>query len=169
MGGSAIMGSARDTRESLLSEPEEPSRRGKRSCCASVLECCMCLGRATILPRHPSYSEPQRRWYRPFEGCRSGIYQTFADPSYSPLSKLISIFVLGCVIVSIATIIVRQEPFAHHEPTKSILKWTEVVCVLVFTVEYAIRLLTCPHLCRFLFTFFSIVCQLLVAASGRVD
>tara|TARA_B110001452_G_scaffold227882_1_gene202997 strand:+ start:224 stop:1600 length:1377 start_codon:yes stop_codon:yes gene_type:complete len=156
MGGSAV-GSTRDTRESLLSEPEDPAHRGKRSCCARIRDCCSCLGRATILPRYPSYNQEERRWYRPFVGCRSGIYQTFADPSYSPLSKLVSIFVLLCVLVSIATIIIRQEPFAHHEPQKSILRWTEVVCVLVFTVEYVIRLFTCPHLCRFLFTFFSFI------------
>lgn len=107
-----------------------------------------------LLVEHGHHTHhPQRRSLVRCADCirakRGLIYQTFDDPTHSGLAKAIAVTVLMFIVISIVDIIIEQEAFAQTEPIKSILSAVETVAIIVFTIEFLVRLATCPHLGRF--------------------
>jgi hypothetical protein len=86
---------------------------------------------------------------------RKKIYNTFDDPSYNLPSKVISVVMMLVILISTLAFILETElldggAFFHvKDDAKTIFERIEFICVILFTIDYLVRLLSCPKLCRF--------------------
>mmetsp|Transcript_24479 Transcript_24479/g.68072 ORF Transcript_24479/g.68072 Transcript_24479/m.68072 type:complete len:592 (-) Transcript_24479:903-2678(-) len=78
---------------------------------------------------------------------RNAVWRTLEDPSYSRLAQYITIFVMIVILVSTAAFIAQTLPMfqsADQEDMTSAWYALETACIIVFTVEFALRLLCAP-------------------------
>lgn len=78
---------------------------------------------------------------------RMVVWQTMEDPSFSPLARIISISIMLLIFVSIVTYIVETMPEVRS--VSSELATVESFCIIVFTVEYVVRLVVSPDKLEF--------------------
>lgn len=76
------------------------------------------------------------------------VFQTFENPAFSNLARLISIVVMATILVSTLTFIFESEAceptsFVPAKMLKAFLV-IEIVSVTIFTIEYVCRLSSCP-------------------------
>ncbi|PNQ75355.1 ion transporter [Hanstruepera neustonica] len=71
-------------------------------------------------------------------------------------SKIFAIFIQCLILLSIITFSIETIPNLKPE-TKSILYAIEVFCVVVFTIEYLLRIYVADSKPRFIFSFFGII------------
>ena len=84
-----------------------------------------------------------------------GIKKLVED-SDSPSGKAFDIFIQCLIVVSLISFSIETLP-ALPEGIRKILRYTEVVTVAIFTVEYLTRLIVADGKLRFIFSFFGIV------------
>eukprot|EP00732_Lithocolla_globosa_P002995 Lithocolla_globosa_v1_NODE_2201_length_2113_cov_10.709427.p1 type:complete len:567 gc:universal NODE_2201_length_2113_cov_10.709427:412-2112(+) len=75
---------------------------------------------------------------------RQKIFKTFDDPEYSRLSFFITNLVMGCILLSTITLIlVTDESLVATEKQRNVFFGLEVFVIVIFTVEYVVRVCTC--------------------------
>jgi hypothetical protein len=118
-----------------------------------------------VTPGTPS-SPGQNRLNRqppPPDPWRKAIYQTFEDPSYNKTAKFISVGMMLIIIFSTLAFIFESELliggslYDAREDAKTVFEMIEIVCVILFTIDYAVRILTCPKLCRFFWNYMNLI------------
>ena len=84
-----------------------------------------------------------------FQGIRCSIYLLFSDPTSSILSLIISIFITLLIIASCVTFILESMPEFKfpkvgdkEDDTLQIFVTFELVAIVIFTIEYCLRLFT---------------------------
>jgi hypothetical protein len=74
------------------------------------------------------------------------IFLTFNDPEFSETSKWVSLVILSLIIVSTTSFILDTRP----EYEGHVALWViEVCCIIVFTIEYLVKLATAPRRLEF--------------------
>jgi hypothetical protein len=71
------------------------------------------------------------------------VWTTLDDPESSPTARVISIFVLITILWSCISFIVQSLP-QYTASTSTFWAAQELTCIIVFTVEFLVRLFTCP-------------------------
>ncbi|MCA9395365.1 MAG: ion transporter [Candidatus Omnitrophica bacterium] len=74
----------------------------------------------------------------------------------TPAGRRFDLFIQFLIILSIVTFSIETLPNLG-QPVKAVLRYIEVAVVLVFTMEYALRILVSGHKIRFIFSFFGLV------------
>ncbi len=72
------------------------------------------------------------------------------------LSRGFAIFIQVLIVVSIITFSLETIPDLEPE-TRSFLQWVELISVIVFTVEYLLRIYVSDKKIRFVFSFFGLI------------
>ena len=89
-----------------------------------------------------------RRYKGNLVTTRSAIFLTLDDPGFSKMSARLSIFTIGLILVVTATYVLESEATiadgAVDESAKPVFESIELAAVIIFTIEYLARLLTCP-------------------------
>jgi len=99
----------------------------------------------------------------PPDPWKKAIYQTFDDPGYNKAAKFISIGMMLIIMVSTLAFILETELliggafFDIREDAATVFEQIEFVCVILFTIDYAVRILTCPKLCRFFWNYMNLI------------
>ncbi|MDG5492503.1 ion transporter [Psychroserpens sp. SPM9] len=71
-------------------------------------------------------------------------------------SRYFSIFIQVLILISIITFSIETIPDLKPQ-TRTILQSVEVFCVIVFTIEYLLRIYVANHKLKFIFSFFGII------------
>ena len=101
-------------------------------------------------PPPPAADAPPSKPIRPRRGIRPALWALFSDPSSSNLAKLIALLVILSILVSVCSFVVQTLPqYAQAVPPAPVWYGIEVATITVFTVEFGVRLLTCPSLKAF--------------------
>eukprot|EP01095_Lingulamoeba_sp_RSL-Kostka_P001493 TRINITY_DN1206_c0_g1_i2.p1 TRINITY_DN1206_c0_g1~~TRINITY_DN1206_c0_g1_i2.p1 ORF type:complete len:346 (+),score=54.52 TRINITY_DN1206_c0_g1_i2:313-1350(+) len=68
-------------------------------------------------------------------------------PNSSPIAMLIALFIMVCIILSTVSFIIESFPTFQRKSPELRQVWflTETFFVAVFTIEYVIRMLSCPY------------------------
>jgi len=101
---------------------------------------------------------------------REKIYATMEDPGYSSFAKFIAIFMMVVIVVSTICFILESEVcqsescndpgvtgFLEFDPAAKVFYVIEWISVVIFTIDYNIRLFTCPKLIPFVFGVMNLV------------
>ncbi len=67
-----------------------------------------------------------------------------------------AIFIQTLIILSVITFSIETLPDISSS-TRETLKWIELICVIIFTVEYFLRIIVSDHKIKFIFSFFGII------------
>jgi len=87
---------------------------------------------------------------------RQTLYATFEDPSFSPVAKIVSIVMMMVILVSTLAFIAESETLDSGslstvaDDANAAFLVTEYVCVIIFTIDYVVRLSSCPKVKAFL-------------------
>ncbi|XP_065060803.1 shaker-related potassium channel tsha2-like [Rhopilema esculentum] len=108
----------------------------------------------------PVFDLPKNKYQRK-------IWETMEYPSTSRLAKIISLISTFVIVVSIFVFCIETLPYFKEQPNgtstemsliaKDVFMWIESICVAWFTIEYLLRLATCPRKFRFLYQPLNIV------------
>ncbi|CAL1585580.1 unnamed protein product [Knipowitschia caucasica] len=87
---------------------------------------------------------------------RSYIWLRLEDPTHSRSSKILAVVSLSVVLTSIVAMCVHSMPdYQQHDKNDKpiedpVLTLLEGICIAFFSVEFVVRLVVAPSLCRFL-------------------
>jgi Ion transport protein len=90
------------------------------------------------------------------------IWKLLEDPASSPLARTIAFFLSAVVLLSVASFLAESYPEVRMS-NEALFSGIELSCVLVFTVEYILRLTCTPELSKFFFSFYNMVDLLSIA------
>lgn len=90
------------------------------------------------------------------------IWKLLEDPSSSPLARTLAVLLSLVVLLSVSSFLAESYPEVRAGRETAFLA-IECTCVVVFTIEYALRLACTPEVWRFLFSFFNVVDVLAIA------
>lgn len=79
----------------------------------------------------------------PANGIRRRIYETLEAGSTSIAGRMIAFFITALILLNVAAIVLETEK-ALYERYLPLFQSFEIFSVIVFTVEYALRLWACP-------------------------
>lgn len=79
----------------------------------------------------------------PDRSLRAQIFNTFENPEYSQLAKIISIIVLTAIFVSTINFVLSSLPEFWDKPPLAI-EVIEIISISIFTIDYFARLFTAP-------------------------
>jgi hypothetical protein len=117
------------------------------------------LNRVLNRDRHDIHS--LKGWRR----SRAEVWEIMEDPRSSFLAALVALTVFTFIILSVVFFMMDSVPSIsldkatgrRREPWASRQKSVELLCVIVFTIEYGLRLLTAPNMISFVFSPSSII------------
>lgn len=72
------------------------------------------------------------------------------------LSRVFAYFIQALILISILTFSIETIPSLSPE-TREILRISEIICVVVFTIEYILRIIVADRKLKFIFSFFGII------------
>jgi len=77
---------------------------------------------------------------------RAAVWATLEDPSSSRLAYVVGVSLIGCIVISSLCFVAEtvEELKADHPGLPAVLAATESTCNVIFTVEFAVRLLSTP-------------------------
>ena len=80
---------------------------------------------------------------------RMMIWEIMENPAFSPVARVISFTVMNTILVSCVCFCLESLPSLKDVPRAT---WynIEVVCVVIFSVEYTVRIVVCPDKGKFL-------------------
>ncbi|GLI66333.1 hypothetical protein VaNZ11_010113 [Volvox africanus] len=84
---------------------------------------------------------------------RGSIYMTLSYPDFSPLAYWFGVFMICIILLNTITFCIESMPRYENTKVYSSLMIVDYVCMGIFTVEYMLRLLCCPNLRRFFWSF----------------
>lgn len=97
-----------------------------------------------VAPSATGNTTPEQSKQAPGYSVLHRVYDTMEEPSSSTLAQTIASFILLCIVVSIAALILESDP-KIKQPYGHIFSSVEIVTTAVFTLEYIIRLLVCTQ------------------------
>eukprot|EP01048_Picozoa_sp_COSAG05_P022483 COSAG05_NODE_4516_length_1481_cov_2.200434_3_plen_172_part_01 len=92
-------------------------------------------------PASPRWPEPVTK----LQQRRRRVWVTCSDPSSSPFAFLVAVVILVAIIFSCSVFVLETLPdlYGRHQ---DLLFWMEFSCVVIFTVEFVVRIWSCPSL-----------------------
>lgn len=92
-----------------------------------------------------------KRWYQKWFHWkwRKWIYVTLTYPETSQLAVWISLFIIGCVLMSSVTFVLETVDELNTPMNSKIFVAVETLAIVVFTVDFGLRVTTCPNLMKF--------------------
>jgi hypothetical protein len=75
--------------------------------------------------------------------ARNRIFMFLENPSSSNQAQVFSVFMMFIIAINCLTFIIETEPEYHRRPSQFI-SVMDVLSLIMFTVDYLLRLLTCP-------------------------
>ncbi len=85
-----------------------------------------------------------------------GFIKSFVEFNDNKLSRWFAFFIQALILVSLITFSVETLPNLKPE-TRYLLRAIEIFCVVVFTVEYILRIYVADSKPRFIFSFFGLI------------
>ena len=82
--------------------------------------------------------------------------------SDTPAGRVFDLCVLALIIYSIVTLSIETMPDLS-EPSKKLLRTSEIVVTLLFTVEYGLRIATSSQRLKYIFSFYGIIDLIAIA------
>lgn len=104
--------------------------------------------------RHCPYKEPVTRMYG-WRRCRLEMHLVFDDLHHNKLSKIVGIFIMICIFLS--TVLFVVETLDSLQPYIEYFETFEMVLVIIFTIEYVLRLLCARNPIFFIFSLFNLI------------
>ena len=92
--------------------------------------------------------------------CRQKMWDVMETPSSSTLAMCVSIFIMVLILLSTVMFLVEStvDPIPiGSEPPQDFAYFSELFCVICFTVEIVLRLFSTPHLGHFFCDFMNVV------------
>ncbi len=81
---------------------------------------------------------------------REILWAIVDDPTYSELSRLVSTVIMTLIMISCMSFILENDPnLKKIEGGKQVFQVIETVCVIIFSVEFALRVSSTPDYCAF--------------------
>ena len=95
--------------------------------------------------------QPSQHFSNTMSSIKSVIWTTLEDPSSSTAATAITIFILCLILFSTVTFCLETMPifYEHDRPKDNIWFIMEASAVACFTVEFLLRLFTCPNFVEF--------------------
>jgi hypothetical protein len=95
----------------------------------------------------------------PRPSLRARLWVLLEDPSSGPLARLWSLVMLLVITASVTAFCVQSIPRYSALPEDSNTEWNalEAVFIAIFTVEYLLRLVSCPDYRRFALSVFNLI------------
>lgn len=82
---------------------------------------------------------------------REKIWVTFEDARSSRLATALAMFIVGTILLSVTAFIIQTLPqFVFSQA--GVWSAIEIACITIFTLEFALRIGSCPSVTRFLLT-----------------
>ena len=78
------------------------------------------------------------------------------DNTDTKLGRFISMFIQVLILISVVTFSMETIPDLSSQ-TRILLRYIEVVCVIIFTIEYLLRIYAAERKFKFLFSFYGII------------
>ncbi|TRY86335.1 hypothetical protein DNTS_016138 [Danionella cerebrum] len=82
-----------------------------------------------------------------FSKVRKVMWQTLEDPNHSRCSKAVAVLSVLVILTSIVAMCIHSLPEFRHlsEGERSVLDFLELVCIIFFSIEFALRIVAAPH------------------------
>lgn len=87
---------------------------------------------------------------------REQVWMLFDDPASSVWAQFVAIWVMALIVISCISFVVETD-LAYHNMEYPIFSYIEYVCIVQFTIEYLVRLISCPDKVDFLYNFMNTV------------
>src|SRR5690606_15879075 len=78
------------------------------------------------------------------------------DNTDTKLGRFISMFIQVLILISVVTFSMETIPDLSSQ-TRTLLRYIEVVCVIIFTIEYLLRIYAAERKFKFIFSFYGII------------
>ena len=91
------------------------------------------------------------------ENIRQELWALFDDPGSSKLAQIISLSIMVLIGISCTSFVVETLPDLQGSESKAAFKQLEKICIVLFTVEFACRILSCPNLANFCTSILNII------------
>ena len=85
----------------------------------------------------------------PYAEAREKVYETLSEPSSGRLAWLISVVILVCILISSTTFCMETMEQYTDEESTAVFADIEIAVIVVFTLEYSLKLATCPRVWEF--------------------
>ena len=82
--------------------------------------------------------------------------RTLVEDNSTSGGRLFDYFIQSVIVISLISFSIETLPDLSKS-AKDILQYVEVVCVMIFTVEYVLRILVAQKKLRFIFSFYGLV------------
>jgi hypothetical protein len=94
---------------------------------------------------------PLRRAYLRFyhSAPRKWVYRTLTYPESSRLATVLSVTVIAIVLLSSTTFVLETVESLNTPAATATYRGVELLAIIVFTIDYGLRILTCPHVPTF--------------------
>lgn len=88
--------------------------------------------------------------------CRARLWACVDTPSSSICAQIFSIFIMALILVSVVTFCMETLPEFHK---KNVTVWfgIETFCIVIFTVEFILRISSAPNTCKFMYDIYTII------------
>jgi len=80
---------------------------------------------------------------------REKLWVLFDEPSANRLAYGISVFIMSLIVLSVVTFILESLPQFYLNGGHPVFSAIELVCIVVFTIEFLVRFSTSPNLGKF--------------------
>ena len=85
----------------------------------------------------------------PHAEARENVYECLSEPSSGRLAWLISVVILVCILISSTTFCMETMEQFTDEDSTAVFADIEIAVIVVFTLEYVLKLATCPRVWEF--------------------
>ena len=85
----------------------------------------------------------------PHAEAREKVYECLSKPSSGRLAWLISVVILVCILISSTTFCMETMEQFTDEDSTAVFADIEIAVIVVFTLEYVLKLATCPRVWEF--------------------
>ena len=85
----------------------------------------------------------------PYAEAREKVYECLSEPSSGRLAWLISVVILVCILISSTTFCMETMEQYTDEESTAVFADIEIAVIVVFTLEYSLKLATCPRVWEF--------------------
>jgi len=96
-------------------------------------------------------ADPLRRAYLRFyhSAPRKWVYRTLTYPESSRLATYLSVTVIVIVLLSSTTFVLETVESLNTPAAEATYRGVELLAIVVFTIDYGLRILSCPHVPTF--------------------
>lgn len=113
-----------------------------------------------FVEEHDSMTETEEERESHHQTWRQTLWDVMEVPSSSKLAMFVSMFIMALIILSTAMFLVESTvaPLPPGEPVpRDFAYFSELICVIFFTVEIALRIVSTPKLSHFFCEFMNLI------------